>query len=159
MKLLLFLLSLIALLNAENSPKEDEYYFTAYLHSIHFTKNKQTNSNYNEKHKSYGLEYINKEKYTFSYNHFVNSRANDVDAFGLGYLFHFNDEFGLQIISGYQKGYCFDNIFLSSVECTNGLSNESAFVLPLLYYKYKYVKIDLFSNGDMFSFRFNLKVY
>jgi len=137
---------------------ENSLFLTIYLSSIHFTKNDNTNEYYNEKHKAYGLEYINKDRYTLTYNHFTNSRGKEVDIYGVGYLLDFNDSFGLHLIGGYQEGYCFDGL-LSSVECTQGKDNTGEFILPMLYYKHKYFKIDFFTNINMIAFRFNIRVY
>ena len=142
----------------ETQDKGHELYLTLYLHSLHFTKNDDTNEEFNETHKAYGLEYINDEHYSLSYNHFINSRGNEVGVYGAGYLFHFNDSFGLHLIGGYQQGYCLENLF-SSVECTEGKKRKSAFILPLLYYKHNYFKLDFFTNSDTIALRFNIKIY
>lgn len=148
-----------ALLPAADVKDQDhELYLTAYMYSFHWTENETTAEAYNETHKAYGLEYIYDMKYSLSYNHFINSRGRDVDAYGAGYLLHFNESLGLQLIGGYQEGYCFDGI-LNSVECNDATTDKSAFVLPLLYYKHKYFKLDLFSNSDMIALRFNIKIY
>lgn len=139
--------------------KEHELYLTAYLFSLHWTNNDTTGEKYNDTHKAYGLDYIYKSKYSLTYNHFVNSRSRDVDVYGAGYLFDLHEEsFGLHLIGGYQEGYCFNGL-LNSVECVEGEDDTSAFILPMLYYKDKYFKVDLFSNGDMIALRFNIKIY
>lgn len=143
---------------ADEEDKNNELYLTAYIYSLHWTKNDSTDEKYNDLHKAYGLEYIYKNRYSLSYNHFINSRSKDVDAYGIGYLFHFNDSFGLHLVGGYQEGYCFDGL-LNSVECTEGKENKSAFLLPMLYYKHKYFKLDCFTNSDMIALRFNIKIY
>jgi len=159
MKWIVLLFLIFTFSKADERPdKEHELYLTLYLHSLHFTKNDDTHEEFNETHKAYGLEYINDDHYSLSYNHFVNSRGNQVDVYGAGYLLHFNDAFGLHLITGYQKGYCLENLF-SSVECNEGKKNESAFVLPMLYYKHDYFKLDLFTNTEMIALRFNIKIY
>lgn len=152
------LLSFTLLLAEENNETKHELYATIYLQSFHFTKNDETGEDFNDVHKAYGLEYIYSNHYSLTYNHFINSRGNDVDVYAVGYLLHFNDSFGLHLTGGYQEGYCFDG-FLSSVECTEGRSDKSAFLLPLLYYKHEYFKIDFFTNSDMIAFRLNIKIY
>lgn len=159
MRYLIWFILLFNLTYAQDIEQKNELYVTAYIQSLHFAKNDQRNESYNEKHNAYGLEYIYDETYSLTYNHFVNSREKDVEVLGIGYLFHFNDEFGFQLITGYQKGYCFGSSPLDSVECRESISNEGTYVLPMLYFKYKYVKIDLFTNGEMVSFRYNLKVF
>jgi hypothetical protein len=159
MKLALLFLFVFGALQADTvEDSNHELYLTLYTHSTHWTKNDSTGEEYNEAHKAYGAEYINDDKYSLSYNHFINSRGNQVDAYGLGYLFYFNDSLGLQLVGGYQEGYCFDGL-LNSVECAQDENQKSAFVLPLLYYKHKYFKIDFFSNGSMFTVRLNIKIY
>ena len=144
---------------AKAQDDEHELFLTAYLLSLHWTKNDSTGEEYNDTHKAYGLEYIYNNDYSLSYNHFINSRGRDVDVYGAGYLFDFYEEsFGLHLIGGYQEGYCFNGL-LNSVECTQGKDDTSTFILPMLYYKHKYFKLDLFSNGDMIAFRFNIKIY
>ncbi len=142
----------------EVDTQKHELFFTAYIQSFHFTRNSTTHESFNDKQDAYGLEYIYDDHFSISYNHFVNSRYNETDVYGLGYLLHFNEDFGLHLIGGYQEGYCFDGL-LNSVECTPGKRNKSAFILPMLYYKHQYFKIDLFSNGDMIALRFNIKIY
>ncbi len=159
MKWMLALLLFFGFLSAdEPQTQEHELYLTLYLHSLHFSDNTETSEAFNETHKAYGAEYIYQEQYSLGYNHFINSRGKGTDVYGAGYLLHFNDVFGLQLTGGYQEGYCF-NGFLNSVECTQGMNNKSAFLLPLVYYKHKYFKVDLFTNSDMVALRFNLKVY
>lgn len=152
MKPILFLVLLLTYVKADN------LYLTSYLYSSHWTKNESTHEKYNDTHKAYGLEYITDSQYSLSYNHFINSRNKDVDTYAAGYLFNFNDSFGLHLLGGYQKGYCFDGL-LSSVECSEGRDNSSAFILPLLYYKHEYFKLDLFTNSDMVAFRLNIRIY
>ncbi len=142
----------------EPHPNEHELYLTSYLQSFHFTRNSHTKEEFNDRHKAYGLEYIYDDQFSLTYNHFVNSRYRDTDVYALGYLLHFNDALGLQLMGGYQQGYCFDGL-LNSVECTPGKTDGSAFVLPLLYYKHKYFKLDFFTNSDMIAFRLNIKIY
>ncbi len=159
MKWFLLLLLILTSLKADGADKSaHELYLTAYLYSVHFTTNESTGEEFNDTHKVYGAEYIYKSSYSLSYNHFVNSRNKDVDALGAGYLFNLNDSFGLQLIAGYQKGYCLDGLF-NSMECREGRDNSSAFLLPLLYYKHKYFKLDFFTNTDMVAFRLNIKIY
>lgn len=142
-----------------SSPSEHELYLTAYLLSLHWTRNKDTEEEFNDTHKAYGLEYIYQDKYSLSYNHFINSRNKEVDVMGVGYLVDlYEDSFGLHLIGGYQEGYCFNGL-LNSVECTQDKNNNGAFILPLLYYKHKYFKLDFFTNSDMVAFRFNIKIF
>jgi len=139
--------------------QKHELFLTAYLYSLHWSKNSSTGKEFNDTHRAYGLEYIYDTTYSLTYNHFINSRGVDVDVVGAGYLFDlYEGKFGLHLIGGYQEGYCFDGL-LSSVECTNGKDNTGPFVLPLLYYKHKYFKLDFFTNSDMVAFRFNIKIY
>lgn len=146
-------------LNTSVSSTKHDLYLTVYLLSEHWTKNDTTGEEFNDTHKAYGLEYIYKNNYSLTYNHFINSRGNDVDVFGAGYLFDlYDDSFGIHLIGGYQEGYCFDGL-LSSQECTKGKDDDSAFILPLLYYKHKYFKLDFFTNSDMIAFRFNIKIF
>jgi hypothetical protein len=159
MRWIFLLLLIFTFVKADESVEtEHELYLTVYMHSEHFTRNDETDESFNETHKAYGIEYINDELYSVSFNHFVNSRGNDVDAYGVGYLLHFNDSFGLHMIGGYQEGYCLDG-FLSSKECTEGKDNKGVYILPLLYYKDKYFKIDFFSNSRMIALRLNIKIY
>ena len=153
--LLIFLLFILS--SQANEKKLHEFYATVYLPSIHFTKNDDTGEEFNEKHDAYGAEYLYKNRYTLTYNNFINSRHKEVDLYGVGYLFHFNKDFGLHLMAGYQKGYCFDG-FLRSTECIEGKKNEGAFLLPLLYYKHKNLKLDFFTNSNMVAFRVNLKL-
>jgi len=118
----------------------DELYLTTYIYSSHFKERDGTDRDFNEKHNAYGLEYITDNQYSLTYNHFTNSRDRDVDVYGVGYLFKFNKSFGLHLIGGYQKGYCFDDLL--SVECKDGSDDSSAIILPLLYHKNKYFKLD-----------------
>ena len=155
---LLLVLALTFIRADETQTNKHELYLTTYMYSFHWTDNETTGEAYNETHKAYGLEYIYTMDYSVSYNHFTNSRGKDVDAFGAGYLLNFNDSFGLQLIGGYQKGYCFNGL-LNSVECTEGETDKSAFILPLIYYKHKYFKLDMFSNSDMIALRLNIKIY
>lgn len=152
MKLILSLLLFFAFIKA------DDLYLTSYIYSYHLTTNDSINEKFNDTHKAYGLEYIANSQYSLTYNHFINSRSKDVDVYAAGYLFNFNKSFGLHLIGGYQRGYCFDGL-LNSLECREGKDNTSAFVLPLLYYKHKYFKLDLFTNSDMIAFRLNIKIY
>jgi len=139
--------------------EEHELFLTAYFLSAHWTKNDGTGEEYNETHKAYGLEYIYKDTYSLSYNHFINSRGNDIDVVGAGYLYDlYDDSFGLHLIGGYQKGYCFEG-FLNSEECIEGKDNTSTFFLPMLYYKHQYFMVDFFTNTDMVAFRINIKIY
>ena len=163
--ILVFMLSIYTFSQADDlntslsaSPSKHDLYLTVYLLSAHWTKNDSTGEEFNDTHKAYGLEYIYQDKYSLSYNNFINSRGKEVDVIGAGYLYDlYDDTFGLHIIGGYQEGYCFDG-FLSSVECTEGKDNTGAFVLPLLYYKNRYFKVDFFTNSDMVAFRFNIKI-
>ncbi len=141
-----------------NTDQEHELFATVYLYSLHWTKNDSTGESFNDTHKAYGLEYINRDTYSLTYNHFINSRGRDVDVYGAGYLFDLSGDIGLHVIGGYQEGYCFDGL-LNSVECQEGSDHTTAFVLPMIYYKHKYFKVDLFSNGDMIALRFNVKIY
>jgi len=139
--------------------QKHELFLTAYLYSLHWTKNSSTGEEFTDTHKAYGLEYIYDEQYSLTYNHFINSRGKDIDVVGAGYLFDlYKGKFGLHLIGGYQKGYCFDGP-LNSVECTQQEDNTGLFILPLLYYKDKYFKLDVFTNSDMVAFRFNIKIY
>jgi len=161
--LFLLLINLAKADDLSNPPVKDEdpheLFLTAYIFSVHWTKNDTTGEPYNDTHKAYGLEYIYKNEYSLSYNYFVNSRGRDVDVYGAGYLFDFYKEsFGLHLIGGYQEGYCFNGL-LNSVECKQGSDDTSAYILPMLYYKHKYFKLDLFSNGDMVALRLNIKIY
>jgi len=159
--LLILLFSFVHADDIAMSVQEDdkhELFLTAYIYSLHWNKNDSTGEEYNDTHKAYGLEYIYDDSYTLSYNHFINSRGKDVDAYGAGYLYHFSDSFGLHLVGGYQEGYCFDGL-LNSVECTEEKGDKSAFVLPMLYYKHKYFKLDFFTNSDMIALRFNIKIY
>lgn len=159
MKWTLLFLLICTLVKADDLHTNDhELYLTVYMPSFHWTKNDSTGEEYNKTHKVYGLEYINNEQFSLSYNHFINSRGKEVDAYGAGYLLHFNDSFGLHLIGGYQQGYCFDGI-LNSVECSEGKTDKGAFILPLLYYKHEYFKLDLFTNSDMIALRLNIKIY
>jgi hypothetical protein len=158
MRWIFIILLLFSFVNADEDTQEHELFITAYIYSVHFSDNDDTGESFNKTHKAYGLEYINQDKYSITYNNFINSRGNEVDVYGVGYLFHFNDSFGLHLIGGYQEGYCFEGM-LSSVECTEGKDNTSLYVLPLLYYKHKYFKIDFFTNSDMIALRFNIKIY
>ena len=168
MKLRIFIVLsflLLSLAKADNHKEivsaqhdEHELFLTAYLLSMHWTKNDSTGEKYNDTHKAYGLEYIYNNAYSLTYNHFINSRGRDVDVYGAGYLLDFYQEsFGLHLIGGYQEGYCFNGI-LNSVECDKSTSSKSAFVLPLLYYKNDYIKVDFFTNSDMIGLRLNLKI-
>lgn len=160
----LLLIFLLTFANADETDtsadanQKNELFLTAYIYSLHWTENDSTGRAYNDTHKAYGLEYIYDDRYSLSYNHFINSRGKDVNAYGAGYLFHFNDSFGLHLVGGYQEGYCFEGL-LNSVECTEGKKDQSPFVLPMLYYKHKYFKLDLFTNMDMIALRFNVKIY
>ncbi len=146
-----------ALTQAEKDPHE--LFLTAYILSFHWTNNETTGEKYNDTHKAYGLEYIYSDRYSLTYNHFINSRGRDVDVYAAGYLFDlYDDVFGIHLSGGYQEGYCFDGL-LKSEECVQGSDDTSAFILPMLYYKHKYFKVDLFSNGNMIAFRFNIKIY
>ena len=156
MKTVLILILSSFLLQAKTEDRHG-FYATIYLPSVHFTKNDHTGEAFNEKHNVWGVEYLFKEKYTLSYNNFTNSRYKEVDLYGAGYLIPFSQPFGLHLIAGYQKGYCFDG-FLRSTECSEGKKNESLFLLPLLYYKHKYFKLDFFTNSNMIAFRVNLKL-
>lgn len=160
MKYLLALILSLTLIRAEELEKNPhELFLTAYYYSLHWTDNDDTGEEFNDTHKAYGVEYIYQNDYSLTYNHFVNSRGRDVDVYGAGYLFDFyKDTFGLQLIGGYQEGYCLNNI-LSSEECVEGKDDTSAFILPMLYYKHEYFKVDLFSNGNMIALRFNIKIY
>ncbi|QOY55619.1 hypothetical protein HUE87_05170 [Candidatus Sulfurimonas marisnigri] len=146
--LLLFLFTFI---------KADELYVTAYIFSSHFIDRDGSEEKFNEKHDAYGLEYITDNKYSLTYNHFTNSRDKEVDVAGVGYLFELNKSFGLQLIGGYQKGYCFSA--LKSVECQDNSNDTSIIILPLLYYKNKYIKLDFLTTTEMFGLRFNIKIY
>lgn len=142
----------------KDKDKEHELYLTTYILSFHWTNNESTDEKYTNEHKAYGLEYVYKNDYSLTFNHFINSRGRDVDVYGAGYLFDFHDEsFGLHLIGGYQEGYCFNGL-LNSVQCTEGQDNTSAFILPMLYYKHQYFKLDLFTNTDMIAFRLNIKI-
>ncbi len=165
----LFFLLLILLNVAQSNELHDdviksnedlhELFLTAYILSFHWTKNDSTGEKYNDTHKAYGLEYIRDNEYSLSYNHFINSRGRKVDVYGAGYLFDFDKQpFGLHLVGGYQEGYCFNGL-LNSVECTQSSDDSSAFILPMLYYKHPFFKVDLFSNGNMIAFRFNIKIY
>ena len=157
----LLIMAFLTFSNADEqsiADKKNELFLTAYIYSLHWNKNDSTGEAYNDTHKAYGLEYIYDDRYSLSYNHFINSRGKDVDAYGAGYLFHLNDSFGLHLVGGYQEGYCFNGL-LNSVECTEGKKNKSAFLLPMLYYKHKYFKLDFFTNSDMVALRFNIKIY
>lgn len=162
--LLLFLVDLSKADTLDNTlfqveKDKHELFLTAYILSFHWTKNDATGEEYNDTHKAYGLEYIYSDKYSLTYNHFINSRGRDVDVYAAGYLFNlYDDAFGVHLNGGYQEGYCFDGL-LNSVECTPGSDDTSAFILPMIYYKHKYFKVDLFSNGDMIALRFNIKIY
>ncbi len=148
-------------MDRRTSPKdeEQELYLTAYLFSLHWTDNDTTEEAYNDTHKAYGLEYIYQDKYSLTYNHFINSRDKDVDVYGAGYLLElYKESFGLHLIGGYQEGYCFNGL-LNSVECVEGKDDTSLFVLPMLYYKHDYFKLDFFTNTDMIAFRLNIKIY
>ena len=158
MKWTVLFLFIFTFIKADEIPKiKDELYITVYLHSFHWTRNESTGEKYNNTHKAFGIEYINAKHYSLSYNHFINSRGKDVDVYGAGYLLHFNDSSGLHLIGGYQEGYCFNGL-LNSIECTEGSNNKSAFLLPLIYYKHEYFKLDLFTNSDMLALRFNIKI-
>ena len=141
-----------------SSPSKHDLYLTVYLLSVHWTKNDSTGEEFNDTHKAYGLEYIYQDDYSLSYNHFINSRGREVDVVGAGYLYDlYEDTVGIHLIAGYQEGYCFDGP-LSSVECTQGKDDNGVYILPMLYYKHEYFKVDFFSNGDMVAFRFNIKI-
>ena len=89
--------------------KEHELFLTAYLYSLHWTNNSETGKKFTDTHKAYGLEYIYNNTYSLSYNHFINSREKEVDVYTAGYLFDiYKEKFGLHLMGGYQKGYCFD---------------------------------------------------
>ena len=137
--------------------KADELYLTSYIYSSHFKERDGVHKDFNEKHNAIGLEYITDKQYSFTYNHFVNSRDRDVDVYGAGYLFNFDKSFGLHLVGGYQKGYCFNSRF-RSVECKDGSDDTSVVVLPLLYYKNKYIKVDLLPTARMFALRLNIRI-
>ena len=137
--------------------KADELYLTTYIYSTHFKERDSGDKKFNEKHNVYGLEYITDNQYSLTYNHFKNSRDKEVDVYGVGYLFEFNKSFGLHLIGGYQEGYCFKD-FLYSVECQDDSDDTSVIVLPLLYYKNKYFKLDIFANTGMCALRLNIKI-
>ncbi|QOY51061.1 hypothetical protein [Candidatus Sulfurimonas baltica] len=149
--------SFILLLLLFISVNADELYITAYIFSSHFKDRDSSSEEFNEKHNAYGIEYITDNKYTFTYNHFTNSRERETDAIGVGYLFELNKSFGLHMIGWYQKGYCFSD--LKSVECQENSDDKSVIILPLLYYKNEYIKLDFLTTSEMFGLRFNIKIY
>ena len=159
MKWLLPLLLLFVFMRADETGRnEHDLYLTLYMPSVHFSKSDTTDKKFNDTHKAYGIEYIMDRQYSLTYIHFINSRYKDVDAVGIGYLLNFNDDFGLQFIGGYQEGYCFNGL-LNSVACQEDKSSKSAFLLPLLFYKHEYFKLDFFTNSDMLAFRLNIKIF
>lgn len=132
-----------------------ELFVTMYLYSKH------ESSIYNEVHQAYGAEYLFNDYIGITYEHFTDSHTIPVDIVGVTNQIYFNDKhtFGLQVFWGYQKGYCFGDGIYKIIDCTPELSNENFVILPQLFYKSDYIKINFFSRGDMFTLLFSLKVY
>ncbi len=151
-------LSFTGLAQEATGSKKHDLYLSTYIYSYHWTDRTDTGEKFNETHKAYGLEYNYEDSYSLNYTHFLNSRNKEVDMYAIGYIYNlYEDSFGVQIIGGYQDGYCFDGL-LKSVECTENKNPKSTFILPLIYYKNDYIKIDFFSDSHMITFILNLKI-
>lgn len=152
MKLFLLFLLLVLQLNADKL----DGYATVGMVSHHFGSY-ENGRDYNENHDAYGAELVWDKRYTLAYLHFDNSRNKTTDIVALGYRYDVYGPFGVTLIAGYQRGYCFDG--LQSVECTEGKDNDGFAFMPMLYYRHKYFVIDVITQGTMLGLKFNLKLF
>jgi hypothetical protein len=150
---MLFILSLIV---PHLFALQTEGYATVGMVSHHFSKNDDGES-YNQKHDAYGAEAVFDGRYTLGYLHFINSRDKETDIYAAGYRYDVYGPFGVSIVAGYQKGYCFDG--LRSVECTEGMDNSGFAFMPMLYYRNPYFILDVITQGSMVGLKLNIKLF
>lgn len=152
MKLFLGLILIVLGLRGQ----EIDGYVTAGMISHHFGTD-EAGEAYNQDHDAYGAEILYDRRYSLSYLHFDNSRDKTTDIVAAGYRYDLYGPFGVTLVAGYQRGYCFEG--LRSVECTEGKDNDGFAFLPMLHYRHKHFILDLMTQGTMVALKLNIRLY